>query len=416
MKQEKHRNRNVLIVNAYSAKNIGDGAIIVASVKLLRKLLPDCRVQVMSSYEEDNIQLYRSVDAESVSSVWKLGHDRSRLARYLEGPKSFIRVLLRGKVRNQEMVKKADVVISAGGGYLFSSRKGPLGAGFVNALFHIWLATFHKKPTLIFPKSIGPLHSKADKILLRQVLSRCSVVFVREPISTKLVKQLGLTNSVQCPDIAFSLLPAEVDARQYKVDVGTPKIGITVLDWQFFRRGTTKDDVTRYLDCVVQACVNLKQEHHQAHFYVFVQVAVSQEFGADSDLSISKRLQERLGEVATLVVLDPDMGPERVIGLYGHMDLFLASRMHSAIFALCASVPTIALVYQEKTKGTFEMLGLSHYAFDVQQVQAQQLGETAHAILQDTEKVRAQTKEAVDKARQQIESEVTLSLKKSKVL
>ena len=35
---------------------------------------------------------------------------------------------------------QADIIFSVGGGYIYSSRRGPLGVGLLNSLFHVWLA------------------------------------------------------------------------------------------------------------------------------------------------------------------------------------------------------------------------------------------------------------------------------------
>ncbi|PQV62478.1 colanic acid/amylovoran biosynthesis protein [Abditibacterium utsteinense] len=402
---------SVLIINAYSAKNIGDGAIIIATIKILKRQFPNCEINVMSGYPDDNVELYTSVGAKSIPSVWVLSQNSNKFKRYLEGPAIVLRVLLGRQVHNIDVVRNADIVISAGGGYLFSSRKGALGTGFVNALFHIWLGTHFKKPTYIFPKSIGPIQFRADAFLLKRILQRTKAIFVREPLSLDYLRRIGLKNIIACPDIAFSLYPAAVDAIQAGITQGDPKIGITVLDWQFFRRGTNPEDVSEYIDKVSTICHKIREVYPQAHFYIFVQVAVALKIGAESDMPISRKLQEALGSMVTLVPLDATKGGEWAIGLYKNMDLFVASRMHSAIFALCASVPTVALIYQQKTKGTFEMLGLSEYTHDVQAINVEEVTAQISAMITEKNRLTEQVIAAVEKARMQIENEIEGRLK-----
>jgi colanic acid/amylovoran biosynthesis protein len=72
-----------------------------------------------------------------------------------------------------------------------------------------------------------------------------------------------------------------------------------------------------------------------------------------------------IGNNATVIELGKDLTTEELMEKYGSMNVFIASRMHSAIFALNAGVPTIALAYQPKTTGTFKLLDLEAYAADI---------------------------------------------------
>jgi len=368
----------------------------------------------MSAYAEANSQLYESMGAESINSVWALTYERSRGARYFAGLLAFVKILLGRDVPGMESVRESTLIFSAGGGYLFSSRRGALGAGFLNSLFHIWAATHSKKPTCIFPKSIGPINFRIDRFLLRTVLKRVNLIFVRESLSLEYLKSLGLDNMALCPDIAFSLHPEPNDVSNELSSLttqGAPKIGLTVLDWQFFRKSTTPPDVDAYLANVVAACKRIKEEFPQAHFYVFVQVAVATGLGAESDMPISERLHQELGESATLIPLDPERGADTAIAMYSDMDIFIASRMHSAIFALCAHVPTLALVYQPKTLGTFNLLGLSEYTRDVQDIDSDLLSTQACAMLNNKEQLRVETARKMDDVQRTIDALMTSHVK-----
>jgi len=53
-----------------------------------------------------------------------------------------------------------------------------------------------------------------------------------------------------------------------------------------------------------------------------------------------------------------DTPPERLVELYGTLDFHVSQMMHSAILALRAGVPTIAMAYDEKTAALFDLLGI----------------------------------------------------------
>jgi colanic acid/amylovoran biosynthesis protein len=50
------------------------------------------------------------------------------------------------------------------------------------------------------------------------------------------------------------------------------------------------------------------------------------------------------------------------------MDFFVATRLHSAIYALKAGVPVVAVAYEPKTIGIFKDLDLSEFVLDIRSI------------------------------------------------
>jgi colanic acid/amylovoran biosynthesis protein len=379
------------IINAYSVRNIGDAGIVVATINLLREMYPNCEISVMSSTYEDNRSFYAKRNVASVPAVWQL--TGSSLQRYRQGLSLFLRAKLGASLPKSEPIRDADLVISCGGGYLYSSRRGPYGVGFLAALFHIWLAKHFGKAVLVGPKSFGPITSEKDTKVLRAVLASPCQLIARERLSAKYLDEIGLKNYKLAPDIAFALKPSFEALKGMDLSKGAPKIGITVLDWRFANASATEEDIESYLEAIADACIELTKSHTEAHFYVFPQVSASKGVGGDCDVDVSERLSKLIGTNSTVIDIQAVSEPESVIGIYSAMDCFLASRMHSAIFALCAMVPTTALVYQSKTKGTFELLGLDSQYLDVVNLKSGPVLDKLKAALDDQEaaKKRLQT-------------------------
>src|SRR5262249_54079643 len=150
----------ILIINAYSVKNFGDAAIVSSIVRYLRRVVPGCRVQVMSSFDDENRAFCRRLGVASVPAVWKIQSGGSYLAQYFRGLLLLVNVRFGGPSDNPML--KADLVVSLGGGYLYSSTRGPLGLSLLNCLFHIWLGHWLGKPVMLFPQSIGPMLWRID--------------------------------------------------------------------------------------------------------------------------------------------------------------------------------------------------------------------------------------------------------------
>lgn len=60
--------------------------------------------------------------------------------------------------------------------------------------------------------------------------------------------------------------------------------------------------------------------------------------------------------------------PALLKACYGQMDLIIATRMHSGIFAMGMGVPVLYIGYLQKTRGLMEWLGLSDWVVELNQV------------------------------------------------
>lgn len=360
--------KKVLIINAYSFKNRGDSGIIVSMIDLIRKIYgyDNVEINVMSQFYESNTEFYNGYNIKSVKPIWLINStSKNFLTKYIDG----ITKVFKYKEQDLKLYNEVDVVLAAGGGYLYSSRKGPLGVGFLNCLYHIWLAKKLNKKVLLFPQSVGPLNNILDKWILKKVFDKVDVFYSREFITTELSQTLNLKCKVkEVPDIAFTLNPLERDF-EFSFE-GSIKIGITVLDWRFAKTNSTKEDIDLYLIKIQKGINLLSKDFSGIKVYIFPQVTVSE---YDGDTFVSKELKDKLGTIADVVSLEQINDPKELVYLYSKMDLFIASRMHSAIFALAGNTPTVALSYQPKTTGTFRLINNEQSALDIENFTENQL-------------------------------------------
>jgi len=367
----------ILLINAYSVNNRGDAGIVVSTINQIKKNNPASQITVMSSYHNENINFYENYNVKSVNNIWTLTPTKSTIRKYLEGFLILNRLFLKKEVDNSKYYKEADLVISVGGGYLYSSKKGPLGLGLVNALFHVWLAKVYDKKIVCFPQSVGPLNHKLDYLLTKKILKDVEMFYSREEKTTNLLKKMKMKKVKEISDIGFVLSSIE---NSFEVDSNKLNLGITVMDWQFARRNSTEDDVTNYLNKLKWVIDELKKKYINLNVYIFPQVTVGE---GDSDYFQSKRLYEGLNfEEKHLIDLSKQAkGPEHLVSMYGKMNLFIGSRMHSTIFSLASNTPTVALSYQPKTTGTFNRLGLAEYVYDIKDFNKEHLFETLDGLI-----------------------------------
>jgi len=81
--------------------------------------------------------------------------------------------------------------------------------------------------------------------------------------------------------------------------------------------------------------------------------------------------------------------------MYGEMDFFIGTRMHSNIFALSMDVPTIAIGYQWKTRGIMNMLELTDFVVNIEEISKKKLDGLMTKLLNDSKKVKENLKEKI---------------------
>ncbi|MBW3583340.1 MAG: polysaccharide pyruvyl transferase family protein [Euryarchaeota archaeon] len=365
-------------MNAYSVFNRGDAGIVVATLQVLRASLRPTSIKVMSPYHADNEHFYSLYNSASIPSVFDLNPGRSRVWAIFSLLTAFTLALFLPRSRRFQPYHEADLIFSIGGGYLYSSVKGPLGIGLLGALLHIWIAKRLGKPIVLLPQSVGPILYKMDRLLVAFVLRRANLIITREHESTFLIKSLGISNVEENIDIAFFMEP-RIQSKGTRQDPS--RIGVTVLDWRFAHRNVSDVHVNLYVSKLADALFRVS-ERHSVSISIFPQVTVG---GRDSDLAMSQLLRSecmKLGLECNIVNLG-SIAPERIPERYSTMDVFIGSRMHSAIFALNGRVPTLGLAYQPKMKGTFETLGLQDFTFNIESFDPLELTEEICKIIED---------------------------------
>jgi len=117
----------------------------------------------------------------------------------------------------------------------------------------------------------------------------------------------------------------------------------------------------------------------------------------------ARRIAGQLGDLdhSVLVVEEP-LPPDLLKSVYGLMDLFIGTRMHSNIFALSQGVPVIAIGYQHKTRGIMQMVGLDRWIIDIQHIHGQTLVDMLTELWKERNEIRAHLSRTVPTLAEQV--------------
>jgi colanic acid/amylovoran biosynthesis protein len=280
--------------------------------------------------------------------------------------------------------------VSKPGGFLYSSG---LGLTLLISVFILAMAWIAGKPYYVFPQSIGPLARPWECWLLRWILGKARVVMVREKASLDLLKRCRFTHPRLhlLPDIAFAFEgapfgEAEAWLRSLGIDPekDRPLLGLTVIHWGAQNPGFTRQ--SEYEAACTEA-VHLFLENHGGRVILFPQV-----YGptvAHDDRVPSRRIATQLAGLGNAVTMvEQPLTPSLLKSVYGRMDVFIGTRMHSNIFALSEGVPCLAIGYMHKTRGIAEMAGMSEWVLDIDDVTSGALIEKLEELWQVRQAVR----------------------------
>lgn len=147
------------------------------------------------------------------------------------------------------------------------------------------------------------------------------------------------------------------------LDGTRPRLGLTAINWWVQTTDFTFQQQLYYEEALVEAC-RLFIDRMDGEVLLFSQVTGGFEIARDDIPArrIFERLQEYDGRVH---LLDRGTIPHVLKAVYGQMDVFIGTRMHSNIFALSSGVPVLAIAYRYKTRGLMETLGLESWVLAI---------------------------------------------------
>lgn len=211
----------LLVLNAHSAQNAGDLAILQETLICLRSAFPDAEITIAIN-DELSATLPAGVSYVGSFMRWLLRvdaqgewHWRKPLVPFYALWLALCGVLFRSiNVRlmprtpeRQQLMRayyQADMVVVIGGGHLYARHAANI--AFMWLWLGIALAVLMRKPLVLLPQSFGPLPGTVQRAMLRWLLSQSALVAAREYRSLELLAEIGLRRRVLVlPDLAFQV-------------------------------------------------------------------------------------------------------------------------------------------------------------------------------------------------------------------
>lgn len=412
----------ILIINTHSSLNSGDSGILLAQIDFLQTHFKKADISLVSRTPAIDQNFYKNRITDifpplvPAPSVFK-----GKRKQIIESLKCLFSI--KNKIRLLRKIKKCDLIISSGGGYFWTNRKGIPGPMFFQNYIHVRTALLLKKPVIFFPQSIGPFYNRLASSMMSGLLSHKKTIkiFVRERISYTLAKKImnkfADFNKIElCPDMVLLMGENQLKKRtSLEQQEKMPVIALTLRKWDFPDSGIKqkKDFNKKYLAELEKFCCDY-YDSKGAAFTIFPQSRGPGSF--EDDRMISKTLFSRLKKTipaSHLVYHDlPDeSSPNTIIDILSGADIALTTRLHSALFALAAGIPAVSISYQHKSEGIMKELGFLDFCLEIEKIDSEKIKSMVSFILQNKEKIHLMINKKLIKMRALITERLRNSLK-----
>jgi len=286
-------------------------------------------------------------------------------------------------------------VLSCGGGNFYAHHRASpaLFWALATLAFGIGLG----KKVVLLPQSIGPIEGGIQRRLARMVFSRVRTIMVRESISLNFVQnvlKINQVKTIQLPDLAFGFSKLiRPQKKSPALEHDTFSLGITIINREAQNDKFERQDI--YEDAIIAASNKLAEEQG-AHTYLFVQCYGPSPDQDDRQIAsvICDRMRKHNDQVSILGSFDD---AREIISEFGQMDCIVATRMHTAVFALINSIPVALIGYQPKSQGLMKSFGLSDYYCDIEEVSPEKLIELVDDLLINRGRIQDQISKQMKK-------------------
>lgn len=303
----------ILMSGYFGFDNSGDDAILKAIVKDILDYNPEARVKVLSN-NPDKTENLCDVSAAN-------------------------RFKIRDVIRS---LKGTDILVS-GGGSLLQDVTSTRSLLYYLALMK--LAFLFKKPVMVYANGIGPVNKAFNRRLVKRVLNRVDFITLRDEDSRKCLEEMGVNNvNIRVTaDPVFTLEAASKDRVEIifeneEIPKDKPLVGISVRHWK------NDELLINEISKSIISILNNKE---------ISVVLIPMHY--PEDLKISQLILDRVNNPACHL-LQAKYNVEELMGVIGELELMVAMRLHSLIYAATQITPMLGMVYDPKVDSLLKEL------------------------------------------------------------
>lgn len=377
----------ITLIHCYSDFNKGDIGIILGTIQVLRDTFPECVINAVSTFEEndpkfetDHDILKRYVDnlypavvgrVYSPSGSWikltaKVLYDLPKTLIIMSNTFWALRKLFLSPADRRvcDILSESDLVVSKGGSFLCSKPGAISIMRFLRIICTLILALRLNSRVIIWGQSLGPVHGILCRRIMNRALAQVYRIILRED---QCLKQYPY---IQCPsastiighDLAFNMKMVIGDISNILLP-SRKYIGVTV---KRFENRVADKQYSRVMSQTIEHLICT----HQCHVVIIPHVTINDDLSKGFEIYslIDDRFKDRV------VLLTADYSVPELLSIYRRIHLLLGTRLHSTIFAMSMGTPAINISYHgTKSQGVFRRLALEHFVLHGETLQTEDI-------------------------------------------
>lgn len=309
--------KKVLISGYYGFDNSGDDAILRAIVNDLNENIEDIEIIALSKEPSYTKKVYNidAVDRFSLKAVRKA-------------------------------IKSCDLFISGGGSLLqdITSTR--------SLLYYISLmrlAKFHNKKVMVYANGVGPIDGKMNRLWTKRILNKADLITLRDEDSRIFLEELKVKNEniYVTADPVFNLNPTASEKvleilKGEAIPHNEPLIGVSLRDWK---------DSDNLIENMAQAIDYIVEKHNTNIILIPMHYP--------EDLEIGNRVLGKVNNNSTYI-LSNKYDVEDIMGIIKNLEIIIAMRLHSLIYAASQGTPMVGIVYDPKIEGFLKSINMDY--------------------------------------------------------
>ncbi len=353
---------NVMISGGALSGNKGAMAMTLVAVEQIRKIVPGCRIHLLSKYPWQDADQARQHDIELASAppsrLVTVTLARSVLCRLLHcrpfGP-------LNDPIL--EAYRRADVLVDLGGDTFTEDRDW---RGLLLSVGWLMPGVAAGTRMVKLSQAIGPFRRFTNRFWARYLLPRCAAIYARGAKTESMLREL-LGDRLEipiCADVAFLMAPAcaeDVDAvfdRQSLPRSGFVAVSVSaVVDRNVSRvsQGCYRTTITRLVEHVRRST---------GRPVLLIPHAAPQGNTPSEDEEICQDIRQRLTDGSDVYVLEGDLSAPLLKGIIQRADAMVACRFHAMVAALGTAVPAMVIGWGHKYGEVMDMFDMGQFTHD----------------------------------------------------
>lgn len=362
-----NRKKKLLIIGGYGFGNLGDEAILSATLDKVRTINSVGEISLLSHNPTYSRELHGIKSYPSISNLSTL--NRFSTSHPILFPLVFLRFLLAIILKKmgmsigfdkpvKELIEKiisSDYVLACGGGYYNTFFRH-----FPAVLFQFCLVHFLKVPLILTSQTYGPFKkNRFYNIIVKYIVSNAVYVSARDESSVEVLLNMGIDKEKifltrdEVLDLNISQKYLNVDLCLFdekKKENHLLKIGINAHAFRSYKDkygSLHTGDKEVYYTSFIKAVGRINEIRP-------CQVVL---LPSTIEITTAKKLNSSLNEIGIPSNIFSCEDHFELINAISQCDCMIATNMHPAIFSLLTGVPFVSIAYGFKTEDLFHSIG-----------------------------------------------------------